>query len=26
MTWYNFDRPQLKLKGMTPIEYRQTYI
>ena len=26
ITWYNFDRPQLKLKGMTPIEYRQTYI
>ncbi|WP_423202581.1 IS3 family transposase [Lactococcus raffinolactis] len=26
MTWYNFDRPQLKLKGMTPIEYRQTYL
>ncbi|MGX7015917.1 IS3 family transposase, partial [Pseudolactococcus raffinolactis] len=25
-TWYNFDRPQLKLKGMTPIEYRQTYL
>ncbi|MGX7045674.1 IS3 family transposase, partial [Pseudolactococcus plantarum] len=24
--WYNFDRPQLKLKGMTPIEYRQTYL
>lgn len=26
ITWYNFDRPQLKLKGMTPIEYRQTYL
>lgn len=26
IAWYNFDRPQLKLKGMTPIEYRQTYL
>ena len=26
IAWYNFDRPQLKLKGMTTIEYRQTYI
>ncbi|WP_390888281.1 IS3 family transposase [Lactococcus chungangensis] len=26
MAWYNFDRPQLKFKGMTPIEYRETYL
>ncbi|MFZ2717129.1 hypothetical protein RR45_GL000283 [Lactococcus chungangensis CAU 28 = DSM 22330] len=26
IAWYNFDRPQLKFKGMTPIEYRETYL
>ncbi|WP_369951550.1 IS3 family transposase [Lactococcus ileimucosae] len=24
MFWYNYDRPQVKLKGMTPMEYRMT--
>ncbi|WP_415696963.1 IS3 family transposase, partial [Erysipelothrix inopinata] len=24
--WYNNDRPQEKLKGMTPIEFRNTYL
>lgn len=24
--WYNYDRPQEKLKGMTPIEYRNSYL
>ena len=24
--WYNNDRPQEKLKGMTPIEFRKTYL
>jgi len=24
--WYNNDRPQEKLKGMTPIEYRNSYL
>ncbi|WP_179295328.1 IS3 family transposase [Lactococcus chungangensis] len=26
IAWYNFDRSQLKFKGMTPIEYRETYL
>lgn len=26
ITWYNTDRPQLKLKGMTPLEYREAYL
>lgn len=26
ITWYNFDRPQEKLNGMTPIEFRQSYL
>ncbi|WP_271329489.1 MULTISPECIES: IS3 family transposase [Lactococcus] len=24
--WYNYDRPQEKLKGMTPMEYRSAYL
>ena len=24
--WYNTDRPQIKLKGMTPMEYRMAYL
>ena len=24
--FYNFDRSQIKLKGMTPIEYRNAYL
>ena len=24
--WYNFDRPQEKLKGMTPVEFRKSYL
>ena len=24
--FYNYERPQRKLKGMTPIEYRQSYL
>lgn len=24
--WYNYDRPQEKLKGMTTLEYRSTYL
>ena len=26
ITWYNYDRPQQKLKGMTPIEFRDSYL
>lgn len=26
ISWYNYDRPQEKLKGMTPIEFRNTYL
>ncbi|WP_369950441.1 IS3 family transposase [Lactococcus ileimucosae] len=26
MFWYNYDRPQVKLKGMTPMEYRMAYL
>ena len=26
INWYNYDRPQEKLKGMTPMEYRSTYL
>ncbi|HHK5586385.1 IS3 family transposase [Streptococcus mutans] len=26
MRWYNFDRPQEKLKGMTPVEFRESYL
>ncbi|WP_419152999.1 IS3 family transposase [Streptococcus sanguinis] len=24
--WYNFDRPQEKLKGRTPVEFRESYL
>lgn len=26
ITWFNSDRPQEKLKGMTPLEFRQSYL
>ncbi|WP_367617623.1 IS3 family transposase, partial [Streptococcus suis] len=24
--WYNWHRPQEKLKGMTPLEFREAYL
>ncbi|MGT2733460.1 IS3 family transposase, partial [Streptococcus ruminantium] len=24
--WYNYDRPQEILKGMTPMEFRESYL
>ncbi|MBR3168620.1 MAG: IS3 family transposase, partial [Erysipelotrichaceae bacterium] len=24
--FYNYERPQRKLKGMTPMEYRESYL
>ncbi|MDW8509333.1 IS3 family transposase, partial [Streptococcus mutans] len=24
--WYNYHRPQEKLKGMTPMEFRKSYL
>ncbi|WP_444851992.1 IS3 family transposase, partial [Streptococcus ruminantium] len=26
MDWYNHHRPQEKLKGMTPMEFRESYL
>ncbi|MCB4928866.1 IS3 family transposase [Streptococcus mutans] len=26
MNWYNYHRPQEKLKGMTPMEFRKSYL
>ncbi|WP_373823218.1 IS3 family transposase [Streptococcus ferus] len=26
MDWYNDHRPQEKLKGMTPLEFREAYL
>ncbi|WP_155965182.1 IS3 family transposase, partial [Streptococcus ruminantium] len=26
MDWYNYDRPQEILKGMTPMEFRESYL
>ncbi|MDN2969490.1 hypothetical protein PCN90_06575 [Streptococcus suis] len=26
MDWYNWHRPQEKLKGMTPLEFREAYL
>ncbi|WP_345769902.1 IS3 family transposase [Streptococcus oralis] len=26
LEWYNFDRPQEKLKGMTLVEFRESYL
>ncbi|HFQ7505613.1 TPA: IS3 family transposase [Streptococcus agalactiae] len=26
MDWYNYDRPQENLKGMTPLEFRESYL
>ncbi|MCB4936646.1 IS3 family transposase, partial [Streptococcus mutans] len=26
INWYNYHRPQEKLKGMTPMEFRESYL
>ncbi|MFM1608482.1 IS3 family transposase [Streptococcus mutans] len=26
MNWYNYHRPQEKLKGTTPMEFRKSYL
>ncbi|MFM1638943.1 IS3 family transposase [Streptococcus mutans] len=26
INWYNYHRPQEKLKGMTPMEFRKSYL